>query len=151
MQHLIYEKDLSELSKHSASSAREEESDSATISSLNHAFRSLRGVEFNEKEVESLMAKVSKKVSGHIPMQKWVVTVIEILKAESIETLESHFKVFHGSEDQIVSLEEIKFLLEASRKLNPAMVDSTVQEFEKHGKHELKLKEFKDFIKKLLT
>jgi calcium-dependent protein kinase len=61
---------------------------------LLEAYKNLRGVDFDESEIDELMKKADADGNGDINYSEWIMTSIDRSKLLTNEKLESAFKLF---------------------------------------------------------
>ena len=114
-------------------------------------YRTIKGVNFNEKDIDILIEKVDADGSGDINYSEFINIAIPSEKLLSAERLEKLFKVFDKDGDNEVTVQEIKLILDACKQIDEKAVQRAIKDVDKIGKGKLTFQEFKQFIKKLFT
>ena len=113
------------------------------------AFRKIRGINFNEHEIDEMIKKIDADGSGDINYTEFTSTAMTNEKLFTQERLNQAFKVFDKDGDNQISIQEMKELLDACRQVDEKMVQRATKEIDRAGKGYLTFEEFKNLIMKL--
>lgn len=113
------------------------------------AYKKIKGLDFNEKEVEELIRNVDADGSGEIDYSEWLMTAVSKEKLLSKEKLEQAFNLFDKNGDKSVSYDEVVVMLEAIKQIDNEAVERALKEIDNKGRGSLTFKEFKALIESL--
>ena len=116
---------------------------------LIEAYRKIRGINFNEKDIDEMIKKIDADGSGDINYSEFINTAVSLEKLLSEERLEMTFRVFDKDGDNQISIKEIKELLEACKQVDEKMVLRAIKDIDKKAQGVLTFQEFKALIKRL--
>lgn len=115
------------------------------------AYRSIRGINFSEKEIDDMIKRVDADGSGDINYSEFINTALTNDKLLTDDRLEKAFKVFDKDGNNEITVAEIKDLLDACRQVDEKMVQRAIKDIDKIGKGKLTFAEFKKLIKTLFN
>ena len=113
------------------------------------AYRVIRGVNFNEKEIDEMIKRVDADGSGDINYSEFINTAVSNEKLLSDDRLEKTFRVFDRDGNGEITVQEIKQLLDACKQVDEKMIARAMKDVDKIGKGKLSFIEFKKFMKSL--
>ena len=106
-------------------------------------YRTIKGVNFSEKEIDDLIKRVDADGSGDINYSEFISVAVPQEKLLSAERLEKLFKVFDKDGDNEVTIQEIKMLLDACKMVDEKAIQRAIKEVDKIGRGKLTFREFK--------
>lgn len=123
---------------------------------LIEGFRQIRGINFNEKEIDDLIKHVDINGSGDIDYKEFVIGAFSVEKILTEDRLEKAFQLFDTNGDNLISYQEIKNVLDSAKDaaegVNEEMIQKALKDIGKQAKNvQLTFVEFKAFIKSLFS
>lgn len=115
------------------------------------AYRTIRGINFSEKEIDEMIKRVDADGSGDINYSEFLQTAVANDKLLSDDRLEKAFKIFDKDGNNEITIAEIKELLDACRQVDEKMVQRATRDIDRIGKGKLSFAEFKKLIKNLFA
>jgi calcium-dependent protein kinase len=117
---------------------------------IKDAYRLIKGIDFNEQEIDDLITNIDADGSGEIDYNEWMMTAVSKEKLLSQEKLEQAFALFDTNNDKSLSYSEVTNLLQGVKNVNPKAVERAVRDLDfSSGNGQLTFKEFKALIEKL--
>lgn len=115
---------------------------------LIEGFRQIRGINFNEKEIDDLIKHVDLNGSGDIDYKEFVLGAFSVEKILTEDRLEHAFRLFDANGDNLISYQEIKNVLETAKDaadgVNEEMIQKALKDIGKQAKNvQLTFAEFK--------
>ena len=115
---------------------------------LIEGFRQIRGINFNEKEIDDLIKHVDLNGSGDIDYKEFVLGAFSVEKILTEDRLEHAFRLFDANGDNFISYQEIKNVLETAKDaadgVNEEMIQKALKDIGKQAKNvQLTFAEFK--------
>ena len=92
------------------------------------AYKQIKGIEFNEQEVDELIMNIDADGSGEIDYSEWIMTAASKEKLMSKEKLEQAFAMFDKNGDKQVSYDEVVALLQAVKNIDEEAVERATAE-----------------------
>lgn len=113
------------------------------------AYRVIRGVNFNEQEIDDMIKRVDADGSGDINYSEFIDTAVSMEKLLSDDRLDKVFRVFDRDGNGEITIQEIKQLLDACKQVDEKMIQRAIKDVDRIGKGKLSFVEFKKFMKNL--
>jgi calcium-dependent protein kinase len=95
-------------------------------------FREVKGIDFNEKEIDSLIKRVDLNGSGDIDYHEFIVGAMTREKMLTDERLEHAFHLFDINHDNLISYQEIRSVLDSTnQKVDQGLIDKALKDIGK--------------------
>jgi calcium-dependent protein kinase len=95
-------------------------------------FREVKGIDFNEKEIDSLIKRVDLNGSGDIDYHEFILGAMTREKMLTDERLEQAFYLFDINGDNLISYQEIRSVLDSTQqKVDQGLIDKALKEIGK--------------------
>lgn len=99
-------------------------------------FREVKGIDFNEKEIDQLIKQVDLNGSGDIDYQEFIRGALTREKMLTDDRLEQAFIMFDINGDNLISYQEIRAVLDSTKeKVESSLIDKALKEIGKSGKN----------------
>ena len=118
---------------------------------LLEGFRTVRGIDFSEADIDELIARVDVDGSGDIDYNEFIEGAVMGERLITDERLENAFRLFDANGDNMISMMEIKGVLDQWKDVDEQLIDKAMKEIVRSKNSQLSYQDFKTFIKKLFA
>lgn len=94
-------------------------------------FREVRGIDFSEKEIDELIKRVDIDGSGDIDYSEFLLGAVTSERLLTEERLEKAFRLFDANGDNMISMQEMKNVLDQCKGVDEALVEKALKDIGK--------------------